>query len=87
MTNGLNFAVAHEIAHSLYVMRQYTLQMWTDYLARTGDLPLEQKRMEYHLSPEFRANEERTNTVARALAQAFNLPDIEPDPTYGYEIR
>lgn len=86
LTNGLIYLVTHEIAHSLTVMQQYNNAQWQQYVARFPGLTQEQLVAAYPDSPEFAANEARSNTVAKAIAQKLGMGAMSPDPTHGYQV-
>lgn len=83
LTGGLQYLVNHEVAHSLKYMQEFAQQKWLEYLAGAGaGMTPDQARASFADSAEFKLNEARANTIARALSGNSPWNFV---PTYGFD--
>lgn len=86
LDGGVLYLIFHEIAHTFEEMRQFTKSQFETWLAREGaGLSGQALKDAYAKSPEFAANEARTNSIARGLVGLLNnMGKINFNPTFGY---
>ena len=85
LSGGLAYLSLHEIAHSFKEMRDFNKAQFEAYIAGAGrDLSYEQQKAQFPNSPEFRENEARTNSIAKAICDSLNGMAIGFFPTNGY---
>lgn len=87
LSGGIQYVIAHEIAHALASMQAYNNAKWQQYIAGAGaGLTNEQRLAQYPASQEFKDNEARANTVGQALLAQWGAPPIGFTPTNGYQV-
>ena len=85
LNGGLLYLVLHEIAHALSVMQTSNAELWEAYKNGPGkNLSPADQTTQYPNSDQFKANEARANSIARAMAGS-GAANWNFTPTYGYE--